>query len=83
MTVFNKRRAIVRKASGKKQEIIGLITDSPSYIHKETLADRRHKQMVSHYHEIARGVGYHKHAGSKSNRQLNVHIYQYVSNQFK
>lgn len=83
MTVFNKRRAIVRKASGKKQEIIGLVTDSPSYIHKETLAEIRHKQSVSHYHNIARGTGYHKHAGSKSARQLAIHDYKYVSDQFK
>ena len=83
MTVFNKRRAIVRKASGKKQEIIGLITDSPSYIHKETLADRQHKAAVERYRKVARGVGFHKHAGSKSARQLAIHDYKYVSDQFK
>ena len=83
MTVFNKRRTIVRKASGKKQEIIGLVTDSPSYIHKETLADRRHKDAVKRYRNVARGVGLHKHAGSKSARQLAIHDYKYVSDQFK
>ena len=83
MTVFNKRRAIVRKASGKKQEIIDLVTDSPSYIHKETLADRQHKIAVERYRNVARGVGFHKHAGSKSARQLVIHDYKYVSDQFK
>lgn len=83
MTVFNKRRAIVRRASGKKQEIRSLVTDSPSYIHKETLAERRHKAAVSRYHSVTRGVGFHKHAGSKSARQLAVHNYNYVSDQFK
>lgn len=83
MTVFNKRRAIVRKANGKKQEIIGLITDSPSYIHKETLADRQHKAAVNKYRNFARGIGLHKHAGSKSARQLAIHDYKYVSDQFK
>lgn len=83
MTVFNKRRAIVRKANGKKQEIIGLITDSPSYIHKETLADRQHKAAVERYRNFARGIGLHKHAGSKSARQLAIHDYKYVSDQFK
>lgn len=83
MTVFNKRRAIVRKASGKKQEIIGLITDSPSYIHKETLDDKQHKAAVDIYRNFARGIGLHKHAGSKSARQLAIHDYKYVSDQFK
>lgn len=83
MTVFNKRRAIVRKASGKKQEIIGLVTDSPSYIHKETLADRQHKATIERYRDVARGVGFHKHDGSKSARQLAIHNYKYVSDQFK
>lgn len=53
MTVFNKRRAIIMKASGKKQEIIGLVTDSPGYIHKETLADRQHKAAVERYCDVA------------------------------
>lgn len=83
MTVFNKRRAIVRKANGKKQEIMSLVTDSPSYIHKETLADRQHKAAVERYRKFSRGIGLHKHAGSKSARQLAIHDYKYVSDQFK
>lgn len=83
MTVFNKRRAIVRKANGKKQEIMSLVTDSPSYIHKETLADRQHKAAVNKYRDFAQGIGLHKHSGSKSARQLAIHDYKYISDQFK
>lgn len=83
MTVFNKRRAIVRKASGKKQEIMSLVTSTPSYVHIETLAERQHKAAIAKYRNIARGVGLHKHAGSKSARQLAIHDYKYVSDQFK
>lgn len=52
MTVFNKRRAIVRKANGKKQEIIGLVTSTPAYVHKPTDSDLKHKAMILRYRRI-------------------------------